>query len=376
MMASTLKNRSGWSCVMKMVVSVLPLSARPPLSDVHPPVWGTLSEIPEICEVRVGSCSRHDVLSGSVVHWMHVSAEESPMKSRVLSACVLSCAVVVALTACGRGESAQSLQIADEHSAAVKAAQLEAREQQLAQREAELEAREAEQAQALWEESETAQREAAKAAAAKEAAAKEAAAKKAAQARLASAAPAERTSAPVKTAEPTQPAMEVQAGTELIVALASELSTKTAKVGDAFEATLVADLMSGERRVAPAGARVTGTITEVVSGSHAIGAVPTLGLRFERLELADGRHIPIRGEIQQQGDSEKGRDAAKIIGGAAAGAVIGHQIKHGTKGKVIGGLLGGAAGAVVAKNTGTEVQLPQGSQLTIVLGEGFVVASR
>ncbi len=35
--------------------------------------------------------------------------------------------------------------------------------------------------------------------------------------------------------------------------------------------------------------------------------------------------VAIRGELQQLGESEKGADAAKIIGGAAAGAVIGHQ---------------------------------------------------
>lgn len=303
------------------------------------------------------------------------------MKSMGLRVSLLSCAVALALAGCGSKDSSQAVA---EQAAAAKAAELEAREQQLAQREAELkqqeEARQAEAA-AAEAEAEAAKVAAANAkdAAAREAAAKEAAAKKAAQARHASAAsprPATSVSSSAPSTVAPQAPLEIPAGTQLLVALDSDLSTKTAKVGDAFAARLVSDLTSNGRRVASAGSRVTGTITGVVSGSGAIGAVPMIGLRFDQLDLADGRSVPIRGEIQQTGESEKGRDAAKIIGGAAAGAVIGHQIKDGNKGKVIGGILGGAAGAIVARNTGTEVQLPAGSQLTIALSEGFVVASR
>ena len=297
------------------------------------------------------------------------------MKSR-LAVCLLTCAVAVALAGCGRGESSQSLQTAAEQQAAARAAELQAREQQLAQREAEVKAREEAQEQTRMAETQAALREAEKEAAAKEAAAKQAAAKKAARTRVASASPVAAASAPVKVAPAPQPPIEVQPGTQLVVALASDLTTKTAKVGDTFEAHLVSDLMSNDQRVAPAGARVTGSITDVVSGSNRIGAVPVLGLRLDHLDLPDGQQIPISGELQQQGASEKGQDAAKIIGGAAAGAVLGHQVKHGTKGKLIGGILGGAAGAAVAKNTGTEVTLPAGSQLTVALGEGFVVANR
>lgn len=303
------------------------------------------------------------------------------MKSIGVRVSLLSCAVALALAGCGSKDSSQA---AAEQAAVAKAAELEAREQQLAQREAELKQQEeARQAEAEAEAAavEAAKVAAAKEAAAKEAAAKEAAARKAAQARQASASstrhvPSATSNAPTSSTVASQPPVEIPAGTQLLVALDSDLSTKTAKVGDAFAARLVSDLTSNGRRVAPAGSRVTGSITEVVSGSSAIGAVPTIGLRFDQLELGDGRSVPIRGAIQQTGDSEKGRDAAKIIGGAAAGAVIGHQIKDGNKGKIIGGILGGAAGAIVARNTGTEVQLPAGSQLTIALSEGFVVASR
>lgn len=299
------------------------------------------------------------------------------MKFQRLGVYLAACVIAVALSGCGREDTARSSVSAPDQSAAAKAAELEAREQQLAQREAEIRTKEAEQETLRRAEAEAAEREATKVAAAKkaadEAAAKRAAAKKAAESRAAAGASVAQNTTPPPVAAPVHPPVEVRAGTQLVVALASDITTKTAKVGDRFEARLATALRSDDRLVAPEGARVSGTITEVVSGSSQIGAVPALGLRFDQLELADGRQMTLRGELQQLGESEKGTDAAKILGGAAAGAVIGHQIKHGTKGKVIGGILGGAAGAVVAKNTGSEVQLQAGSQLTIVLDQGFVV---
>ena len=52
--------------------------------------------------------------------------------------------------------------------------------------------------------------------------------------------------------------------------------------------------------VVPAGSRVRGTVTSVVSGSRAIGAVPELGLRFEQLDLGDGRAALRVGNIDYQ----------------------------------------------------------------------------
>ena len=105
------------------------------------------------------------------------------------------------------------------------------------------------------------------------------------------------------------------------------------------------------------------TFTAVVAARAGDDAI---GLRFERLELPGG-DVPIDGVISQRGKSDTGRDTAKIVGGAAAGAILGHQVKGGDKGKVIGGLLGGAIGAVAAQNTGTEVQLAEGAPLSIAL---------
>ena len=168
--------------------------------------------------------------------------------------------------------------------------------------------------------------------------------------------------------------IEVPAGTRLAVALKQTLSSKTAQPGERFEAVLTSDVLAADGRVAvPAGATLAGTITHVVSGSRSIGATPVIGLRFDHLVTAGGQRIPISGELDERGASERGRDTAKILGGVAAGTVIGNQSSNNDRGKLIGGLLGGAIGAIAAKNTGTEVSLGDGAPLTIAINAPFTV---
>jgi hypothetical protein len=179
--------------------------------------------------------------------------------------------------------------------------------------------------------------------------------------------------APEPAKPPAPVSVVVPAGTQLSLGLSSDLSTKTARVGDPVDARLASDLVVDGRRIVSAGSPVRGAVTEVVSGSNQVGGVPTLALRFDRVELDNGTTIAISGHAVQQGASETGKDAAKIVGGAAAGAVIGHQIDH-DKGKIIGGLLGGAAGAVAAKKTGGDVAIPAGSVILVALDAPFEVS--
>jgi len=167
----------------------------------------------------------------------------------------------------------------------------------------------------------------------------------------------------------------VAAGTQLAVNLEDAYSTKTNAVGQPVSARLASDLVAGGRVVARAGAPIRGSITEVTSGSDKIGAVPALKIDFTELVMADGSTMAVNARINQKGQSEKGRDTAKIAGGTAAGAIIGHQINDGS-GKVIGGIVGGAAGAIAAKKTGTEVEIPAGSVLQANLRSEFVYSGR
>jgi hypothetical protein len=290
------------------------------------------------------------------------------------AASILSAAVAtITLTACG-GPSASdavptaSVSPADPTVDATQAqadldAKLKAREDELAKREADLAIAAREQ--------DLARREA-------ELAAKETATKKVAktvkpapapQPAVVAAAPKAKVSTPAPV--PVQPIV-VPAGTEISIGLSSTVSTKSASIGDPVDARLASDLVIDGRRAIMAGAPIRGRVTEVVSGSKRIGGTPTLAMNFDGIELEDGNTVPISGQLVQQGKSDTGRDTAKIVGGTAAGAIIGHQIDD-DKGTVIGGILGGAAGAIAAKKTGSEIDVPAGTVMAFVVDRPFQV---
>jgi len=178
------------------------------------------------------------------------------------------------------------------------------------------------------------------------------------------------TAAAPAVAAPPPPPVTVPSGTQLSVMLNQPYSTKTTPLGEPVVASLASDLVIGGRRVAKAGATLRGSVTEVTSGSRKIGAVPALKIDFNELVVADGSTAAVNLRVAQKGQSEKGRDTAKIVGGTAAGAIIGHQIDD-DSGKVIGGIIGGAAGAAAARKTGTEVEVAAGTVVTATVRTAF-----
>lgn len=256
-----------------------------------------------------------------------------------------------AATDAAAAEAAAAEAAAAEEAAAAAAA---AREQELQAKEVELQLRE------------------------RELAAKEAAAKapvKSSSPPKTAAAPAAAPAPAPAAAAPPPPPVTVPAGTQVAVKLNSGYSTKTTALGTVVNAQLASDLVVNGRVVARGGAPISGQVTEVTSGSNKIGAVPALKIDFTQLVVADGSTMPVAIRIMQKGQSEKGRDTAKIVGGTAAGAIIGHQI-DGSKGKVIGGVIGGTAGAIGAQKTGTEVDVAAGSVLSANVRTAFTYSGR
>jgi hypothetical protein len=261
-----------------------------------------------------------------------------------------------ALAACGKKPAEEPLAADDPAAlaAAEEEAALKAREEELARREAELALKEKE----------------------KELADREAALARASAPKPAASKPATTASAPAKPKPAPVPAgpkdYVIPAGTSLSVQLPAEISTKTAKVGQRLTGNLTSDIVIDGKVVAKAGAPVQGTITEVISGSNTIGGKPTLGLTFDSLTF-EGGDRPISARITQVAKkSDKGRDTAKIAGGALAGGVIGHQIDS-DQGKVIGAIVGAAAGTAAAKKTGQEVVLPAGTVVGMTLDSPVTV---
>lgn len=258
-----------------------------------------------------------------------------------------------------------------------RAQELAAKEQELAEREAAVKAEEEAAARQKAVEEELARRDAENAAAAEKAKAEQeaaaAAAKKKSTSTKAAAATgaAAGTAAAAKAPEPPKPIV-VPAGTQLAVALGSTVSTKTAKEGTRVNGQLASDLVIDGRKAASAGASISGVIHKVISGSDRVGTTPKLTIIFDSLVAANGANVPIAAKFQQLGKSEKGKDTAKIVGSAAAGAIIGNQVSH-KGGSVIGGVLGAGAGTAIANKTGNEVDVPAGAPITATTTAEFEV---
>lgn len=172
---------------------------------------------------------------------------------------------------------------------------------------------------------------------------------------------------------PAAPASRtLDAGRQFTMATTETISSKTAKPGDSFTATVVADVADDAGRVAiPAGSAVSGTITDVKSAPNP-SSPGTLTLAVNSVTVR-GRSYPIEASIdsldtERQGQGVTGGDVAKVGAGAAAGAILGRVIGKNTKGAVIGGIMGGIVGAGIAvQSKDANIVLPAGTHVVVTL---------
>ena len=183
-----------------------------------------------------------------------------------------------------------------------------------------------------------------------------------------------------KAAKVSVPASRtLDAGRQFTVATRDTISSRTAKAGDSFSATVLSDVQDSRGRVAiPAGAVVYGSVTAVkrAAGPTSSG---TLTLVVSSVSVR-GENYPIDASIdalatEQQGRGISAGDAAKVGAGAAAGAIVGQVIGKDTKGTVIGAVVGGAVGAGYAAATKDhDVRVPEGTHIVVTLNQRVTFA--
>jgi hypothetical protein len=161
---------------------------------------------------------------------------------------------------------------------------------------------------------------------------------------------------------PPQPGSRaIPSGSELDVRLVTNLTSDTAKVEDAVEATTMVDLYRGDDLIVPSGSKITGYISSVNRASRT-DRKGSLTIEFTRLTV-NGRTRDVRAHVTEALESEgiKG-EVPRIGAGAGVGAIIG-GILGGVKGAIAGVLIGG--GGVIAATEGKDVHLPEGTVLRI-----------
>jgi hypothetical protein len=190
--------------------------------------------------------------------------------------------------------------------------------------------------------------------------------------------PTTRTNPP---APPARPAMaRLGVGAKLDMAATDTISSRTAKVGDAFSARVVEDVKNAAGQVViPAGSVVHGSVTAVKPAPNP-RTPGTLTLAVSSVTVR-GTSYPVEAAVDSIETIHKGRgvtsgDAAKVGAGAVAGAVLGRVLGGNKKGTIIGGVVGGIAGAGVASQTkDSDIVLPAGAHIIIRLTKELAVAA-
>jgi len=178
---------------------------------------------------------------------------------------------------------------------------------------------------------------------------------------------------------PAAPAtLTLASGSHFDMAATDTITSRTAKVGDAFSARVVEDVRNAAGKVViPAGSSVSGTITAVKPAPNP-NTPGTLQLAVSSITIR-GTNYPLDATIDSLETVHKGRgittgDAAKVGAGAVAGAIAGRVIGGNKRGTIIGGIVGGAVGARVAQTSkDSDIVLPAGAHIIVTVTKPLTV---
>lgn len=183
--------------------------------------------------------------------------------------------------------------------------------------------------------------------------------------------PSPATSAQAPAAPAPKP-VTVPAGTPIVIRTTTALSTKDAKNGDPFHATLAEPLVIDGVTIAPKGADVEGVIVESDPGGRVKG-VAQIAVTLRRIRTAAGEVEIQTGAYAAEAKSSVKKDVTRGAIMTGVGAAIG-AIAGGGKGAAVGAGVGAGAGTATAIATrGEPATIPAETVLTFQLKAPFTV---
>jgi hypothetical protein len=174
---------------------------------------------------------------------------------------------------------------------------------------------------------------------------------------------------------PREREITIAAGTTLSLRLGTGVSSRNSRIEQPVQANLQRPVVINGLTVIPAGAAVSGYVSEAKRSGRVKGRA-RVGVRFNALRVDGTRYNVRTAAITRQARGTKKKDATKIGIGAGSGAVVG-AIAAGKKGAAIGTAVGAAGGTgVVLATRGDEVGLPRGTVVTTRLVQPLTVRVR
>ncbi len=162
------------------------------------------------------------------------------------------------------------------------------------------------------------------------------------------------------------------AGTPIVVRTTTALSTKDAKSGDPFHATLAEPLVIDGVTIAPRGSDVEGVIVESDPGGRVKG-VAQIAVSLRKIHTAAGDVEIQTGSYVAEAKSSVKKDVTRGAIMTGVGAAIG-AIAGGGKGAAVGAGVGAGAGTATAMATrGEPATIPAETVLTFQLKAPFTV---
>ncbi len=168
---------------------------------------------------------------------------------------------------------------------------------------------------------------------------------------------------------------ELATGTIIHTTVIDTITSATDSAGNLVKVRVAEPVVDASgATVIPAGSTVTLKI-QAIKWSENKKDKGTLRMSTQNVSI-DGSRLPLVGAVGTPAFTYKHRgsslgDAAKVAGGAGAGAVVGGLIGKGT-GAVIGGVVGGAVGAQrMTQTKDNDIFVVPGTPLDITLSEDF-----
>ena len=177
------------------------------------------------------------------------------------------------------------------------------------------------------------------------------------------AAAAAASTSPAAEKAPSYREVTLPAGTTLHLSMQTAVASDSSKVEEPVRAEVKSPVTINGEMVVPAGAEVSGIVTDVQQSGRVKGRA-RVAYKFTSLR-AHGESYEIKtAPIAEEARATKGKDARNIAIGAGAGAALG-AIFGGGGGAVKGAAIGGAGGAGYDLATrGEEVHIGPGAAVT------------